>query len=427
MDTLLILLLPLQALAQIPAFPGAQGFASDTPGGRGGCVHIVTTLADDNSPGSLRWALEQTGPRTVVIEVAGVIHLNEPLRIGGRRQAPPPGDNPHSFLTIAGESAPGGGITLSGYPLEFNNDVHDVIVRHIRIRGPRVDDRSGSIGDGLAFFGGHNIIVDHVSLSWFADEGISIESTASRINHDITVEHSFVAEGLLNGNHPSGGPHSRCAIVSDGSFNVSLHHNVFMSCNRRNPNLGGNSNLGASDFPLSDVRHNLIYNAGDKGIQFARGAVTNIIGNWIRQGPQTSASHPMEATDRMQEGTQLYLAGNCELTVSAGTETNICPENQVALVQQTHGPGLVAWLSDPLDTPPVVQMFSLAGELLGDAGAHPSDPADSTFRAQYMLGTGDMGAGEKPLADIEIPEPAPGIYFVWDMETQQVVPFVVAR
>ncbi len=393
---------------QIAAFPGAQGYASSTPGGRGGDVLIVDRLEDDRQPGSLRWAVEQTGARTIVFEVAGLIVLNEPLRIGGVRQSPPPGDNPHSFLTIAGESAPGGGITLTNYPIEFNNDVHDIVVRHLRIRVSRVNPQNGSIGDGLAFMGAHHIMVDHVSLSWFADEGISIESTNDRLNHDITVQHSFVSEGLLNGGHPSGGPHSRCAITSDGSFNISLHHNVFMSCNRRNPNISGNSDIGVSPDPRSDIRYNLVYNPGEKAIQFARGPRSNVVGNLIRFGPGTTATHAMVSDDRQDEDTRIYLADNCLLTVGAAGEQLECPTDQPSLVLPLHASGLVTWELNPFDVPAVSPVFGSAQEILDMAGAQPADQADQLFRAQYQAYTGNLGAGNQSQDDINVVPPESG-------------------
>lgn len=395
-------------LLQVAAFPGAQGFGADTPGGRGGPVLIVDRLADDRLPGSLRWAVEQTGPRTIVFEVSGIIALTEPLRIGGGPRDSFPEGNPHAFLTVAGESAPGGGITLTNYPLTFTNDVHDVIVRHLRVRNTRVNPRNGSIGDGIAFMGAHRVVVDHVSVSWFVDEGISLESTAERMNYDITVQHAFVAEGLFNGGHPSGRSHSRCAIISDGSFNISLHHNVFLSCNRRSPNLGGNSQLGQSPHPLSDVRYNLVYNPGEKAIQFARGAEANIVGNWIRFGPGTSATHPLEATDRDATDTHIYLEANCWLDAPRGGPNPQCPEDQTDLVLEQQGSGRVTWATHPFEAPPVEPLFDRAEDVLWDVGTRIADAADARFREQYVTGSGELGAGGRTQDDIEVPEPVLG-------------------
>src|SRR3954464_10083935 len=97
---LLALAAPLRApAADIPAFPGAEGFGANTPGGRGGKVLFVTNL-DDSGPGSLRAACEADGPRTVIFRVSGTIALKKPIIIT------------RPFLTIAGQSAPGDGICL---------------------------------------------------------------------------------------------------------------------------------------------------------------------------------------------------------------------------------------------------------------------------------------------------------------------------
>src|SRR3954453_24250715 len=87
--------------AAIPAFPGAEGGGAFTPGGRGGKVYEVTSLADDG-PGTLRAACAGAGPRTVVFRVAGIITLKSPLKIN------------HPFITVAGQSAPGDGVCVRG-------------------------------------------------------------------------------------------------------------------------------------------------------------------------------------------------------------------------------------------------------------------------------------------------------------------------
>ncbi len=113
-------LLPFALSAAQPAFPGAVGFGTDTPGGRGGRILKVTSLAADG-PGSLRAALEAKGPRVVVFEVGGVIDLNGTiLRV----------DEP--FLTVAGQTAPSPGITLIGGGIAIS--AHDVVLRHLCIR-----------------------------------------------------------------------------------------------------------------------------------------------------------------------------------------------------------------------------------------------------------------------------------------------------
>src|SRR3990172_4939646 len=141
----------------IPAFPGAEGFGSTTPGGRGGKVLFVTNL-DDSGPGSLRAACEAEGPRIVIFRVAGVIPLKKPIVVE------------HPFLTLAGQSAPGDGICLRNYA--FGIATHDVVVRYLRCR---TGDEGGPQEDCLDLnHGARNVVLDHCSASWSIDECLSL-------------------------------------------------------------------------------------------------------------------------------------------------------------------------------------------------------------------------------------------------------------
>lgn len=392
--------------APLPAFPGAEGFGATTPGGRGGRVLVVDSLADDGTPGTLRWALLQPFPRVIVFRASGIIRLREPLWVGGLPGERFSGDNPYSFVTIAGQSAPGGGITLAGFPLSLVNGVHDVVIRHLRIRNSAVDRSLRSIGDGIEFRGAHHVVVDHVSVSWASDEGISVESEQGTLNHDITVQRSLVAETLSNGGHPCGCDHSRGMVASDGTFNVSFHHNLLVSHNARNPSLAGNSELGASPFPLTDVRYNLVYNFGETGVQFARGALTNVVGNVIRFGPDTRAPTAMEALDRTPQGTEVYLDGNCEIRRAGGRDVTTCPRDQRALVGGF--PENVEFVDEPFAAPAITPPHDLVDRLLATAGALPRDAADEGFVSDYRAFEGDLGAGGRSHDQIEVPSPAPG-------------------
>lgn len=136
----------------VPAFPGAEGWGMYATGGRGGAVYTVTNL-DDSGPGSLREALEAEGPRTVVFAVSGTIELESPLVVR----------NPH--LTIAGQTAPGDGITLRNHPLLIRAD--HVVVRFIRVRP---GDEAGEAMDAVEIREADHVILDHVTLSWGSDE-----------------------------------------------------------------------------------------------------------------------------------------------------------------------------------------------------------------------------------------------------------------
>mgnify|MGYP003295369129 CR=1 FL=1 len=142
--------------ASIPAFPGAEGGGMYTPGGRGGKVIVVTSLAD-RGPGTLREACETGGARIVVFNVAGVIRLEAPIDIN----AP--------YITIAGQTAPGDGVCVTGASVHINT--HDVVIRHMRFRRGETDvvRRDDSFGGNPV----GNIMIDHCSCTWGLDENIS--------------------------------------------------------------------------------------------------------------------------------------------------------------------------------------------------------------------------------------------------------------
>ena len=142
------------AAADIPAFPGAEGFGAGAKGGRGGKVFVVQNLEDyaggEKIPGSLREACEAKGPRTIVFDVSGTIKLKKTLSIS------------EPFITIAGQTAPGGGICLRNYGLSVKT--HDVVIRYLRVRpGDTMKRELDSISIST---GSRDVIIDHCSASW---------------------------------------------------------------------------------------------------------------------------------------------------------------------------------------------------------------------------------------------------------------------
>ncbi len=164
------------------AFPGAEGFGANSIGGRGGTVYVVTNLNDDG-PGSLRAAVEAKGPRIVVFEISGTIAQKSILRI----------TNP--YITIAGQTAPGGGICLKDNELVIAAD--HVVVRYIR---SRAGDNVSNENHGINISRGKNIIVDHCSASWSIDEVLSC-TTNGRDLDSVTVQWCFITESLYNSVH----------------------------------------------------------------------------------------------------------------------------------------------------------------------------------------------------------------------------------
>jgi pectate lyase len=138
------------------AFPGAEGAGAFTPGGRGGDVYHVTNL-NDLGPGSLRFGIQNAnGPRTIVFDISGTIFLQSKLNIN------------RPFLTLAGQTAPGDGITVAGWTTDVNS-THDVIVRYMRFRPGDVNCPNYQ-DDAFTVDKSTNVIADHVSASWSVDE-----------------------------------------------------------------------------------------------------------------------------------------------------------------------------------------------------------------------------------------------------------------
>jgi pectate lyase len=244
------------AKAQLPAFPGAEGFGRRAQGGRGGSVLEVTNLNDDG-PGSLRAALNASGPRTIVFRTGGVIDLQEELQIT------------EPFVTIAAQTATGDGIVLRNFGISIFT--HDVIIRGLRIRpADGLHTLSPDNRDCLAIQeGSYHIIADHCSFSWAVDEQVSLGAGA----HHATFQWCVISEALFRGIHPKG-PHSMALLVGNGSQAVSVHHNLLAHNNGRNPLFMGSTDL--------EFVNNLVYDWGYASEFHENGAQirADIIGNW---------------------------------------------------------------------------------------------------------------------------------------------------
>lgn len=258
---------------KIPAFPGAEGFGMYTTGGRGGKVLHVTSLADDGSVGTLRWAIEQSGKRIVVFDVSGTIFLKKRLRI----------ENPN--ITIAGQSAPGDGICIADMP--FTIDADNVIIRYMRFRlgNDKVDRHEG---DGLGGSRAHGVIVDHCSISWSVDECLSVYG-----NVNSTVQWCIVSQSLVNAGHQKG-PHGYGG--NWGGSGASYHHNLIAHCVSRVPRLGP-SPFTQEDERM-DLRNNVFYNWAGSGCYGGEAMDVNIINNYYKPGPATDLA-PLDVRKRI--------------------------------------------------------------------------------------------------------------------------------
>jgi hypothetical protein len=287
---LLLLAMPALAGEAQLAFPGAVGFGVDTPGGRGGRVIAVSSLAS-GGPGTLRAALETEGPRIVVFSVGGVIDL------AGRSLTVS-----EPFLTVAGQTAPSPGITLIRGSLRVAT--HDVVLRHVRVRPGDCGKPKGSgwEPDGVTTYtaadapapGANNIVVDHCSLTWAVDENLSASGPQhegrERTSHRITFSNNIVAEGLANSSHAKG-EHSKGTLVHDHAREIAILANLYACNTERNPMLKPDAEVV--------VANNLIYNPAKRAIHTSwstneyagrddlRPATLVAVGNVLWAGPDT--------------------------------------------------------------------------------------------------------------------------------------------
>ena len=270
----LALTLPMQA-QNAPAFPGAEGHGRYTTGGRGGKVIHVTNLNDDGN-GSLRWALSQSGAKTIVFDVSGYIDLKSQLNVS-------------SNTTIAGQTAPGDGITLRYYTLYFGK-CDNVIVRFIRSRRSQVKD----VNDGADATWGRNrknIILDHCSFSWSIDEVASFYD-----NLNFTMQWCNITEGLNAGHNK--GNHSYGGIW--GGKDASFHHNFIAHVQNRAPRFNGarydwdgyDKTLYENSIQAErvDFRNCVMYNWGNGNGCYGGpgGGYINMVNNYYKAGPGTS-------------------------------------------------------------------------------------------------------------------------------------------
>ncbi|MFM7412296.1 MAG: polysaccharide lyase family 1 protein, partial [Planctomycetota bacterium] len=274
----------------LPAFPGAEGFGRLSRGGRGGDVCHVTTLAD-HGPGSLREAIvTATGPRTIVFDVGGEIRLESPLRIE------------RSCLTVAGQTAPGDGITVRDYSVQVYN-ASDVVIRFLRLRlgDERPIDAQGA-DDALVTNDVRRVIVDHCSLSWAIDGTHDL-----RRGGDFTLQWCIISEALNHSLHPKGA-HAMAASYRDLSGPITLHHNLIATCRDRHPSLGSAT---APPRHVVDFRNNLIYHWTSPGTTNFCDHFINCINNVWRPGPSSSRERlPIAMKGTLPDLAKGYMSGN---------------------------------------------------------------------------------------------------------------------
>lgn len=360
------------APASIPAFPDAEGAGMYARGGRGGAVHIVTNL-DDSGPGSLRAAIKAKGPRIIVFAVSGTIRLQSNLTI---RE----GD-----LTIAGQTAPGGGITLADFPLVVS--ASHVVIRHVRVR---LGSASGQEADAVSVYDGKHIILDHVSASWSTDESLSVSQKYKDgligLDH-VTVQWSVIAESLNKSVHAKG-DHGYGTLVR-GSFGArySFHHNLWASHSARMPRPGNFENVATDPVgAFMDFRNNVFFNWKGSGKQGASGynadtdavSAYNFVNNYYIAGPQSKGAM---AFDERSPAAKAYFAGNWMNHAEPAD-----PWSLVSGVQAPEYRQAAAIPMAPVTTEPADAAFKA---VLAHAGAGPvRDAVDERIIAGLRRGEG---------------------------------------
>lgn len=366
--------------SSVLAFPGAEGGGRFASGGRGQEVYTVTNLNDygiseEPIAGSLRYGLKSN--RTIVFAVAGTIELKQTLSFKGL-----------SNITLAGQTAPGDGITLSGWATDISNS-ENLIIRYLRFRPGAANIYNG--GDSMDSLWGRDnrtFIIDHCSLSFCTDEGLSTYR-----GEDGTVQWTIVSESLTLSGH-SKGRHGYGGIF--GGNNVTFHHNLIANHTSRNPRIGGGY-AGAADadhVAAVQVSNNVLYNWGFNTIYGGGFANTNYINNYVKAGPGTRDN----VADRVADAGEVkkvggfyingnYLEGNKK--VSADNSLGIRfsgekeGENKTTIAEVPYSSEGI----DSLAVEPAVQVYE---KVLKTAGAtYPRrDAIDARITAEVRSGKG---------------------------------------
>ena len=374
------------------AFPGAEGWAAFSAGGRGGKILRVTTL-EAQGPGSFRAALETKGPRTIVFEVGGIIDLaGEVLTIK------------ESFLTIAGQTAPAPGITFirGGFLIGAN----DIVIRHIRIRTGEAGHakKSGWEPDGMSTLQhAQNIIVDHCSLAWAIDENLSVSSKPfegatpdewrKNASHRVTFSHNIIAEGLDKATH-SKIAHSKGSLIMDNCTEILVLGNLYANNVERNPQIkGGSYTANVNNFIYNPVVTAIHYHLNDRMWQGRPPEVgkAEVVGNVMRHGPN---SMPELALFRFVGN------GDLELHTADNLAFNRAGQPIATVYEDNRYGGKIRPKTEPVYWPPGLRARPAAEvqeAVLKNAGARAwdRDRVDQRIVQDVRAGTGRIIDGEQ--------------------------------
>jgi pectate lyase len=355
-----------QTVSAVPAFPGAEGFGTQTPGGRGGVVLVVSNL-NASGPGSFRDAMMRTQPRIIVFRVSGVIDLGTDIFLSEAQ----------SYVTVLGQSSPGGITFINGAITNYQTNFHDAVFRFIRVRAQS--------GDTLAFNPVYNLVIDHADLSGGADETFDVDR-----GHDFTVQWSTI----LNSKSGSGSQNYGALIAYRPTNNITFHHNFHAHHGGR---CGAQfhwaeSGLVPSSGANLDLRNNVFYNCGFAQIYRVdvpppEGLNFNLVGNYAKSGPATPS------------GSMIFgLSGVIYMN------DNLYPGQSIMSVFSTP-----TYLNQPHAFPNVTTTSAAQAyeDVLNLAGSWPRDAMTIRTVSEARAGNGSLGKLDDALNTSTGPAPPP--------------------
>ncbi|MBO5824560.1 MAG: T9SS C-terminal target domain-containing protein, partial [Prevotella sp.] len=298
------------------AFNGAEGYGRFAQGGRGGVVYHVTSLSNENVPGTLYYGLKNTemGPRTIVFDVSGIIDFGfEAIFI-------------QPYVTLAGQTAPGKGICIKGSNINIGSDN---ICRHMRFK-----HGYGDTGNSMGLSGSNHTIVDHTTAAWGTDETVS-----GRGAKNISFQYSMIAEALGIADHKNYGEgtnHGYAATI-DGKVG-SWHHNLLLNCAGRNWSMGGGMDGENRPIGQLDLFNNVVYNWNSRTTD-GNAHEVNFVGNYYKMGPDTGNkilfSQDFEAAINPEGTNKAYISGNIRENKDGSLTTDA--KNVTYRVRATNG------------------------------------------------------------------------------------------
>ncbi|MCF8381276.1 MAG: hypothetical protein K9H49_17015 [Bacteroidales bacterium] len=407
---------------------GVEGWATYTPGGRGGEIIRVTNL-NASGPGSFAEAIAATGPRIVVFEVGGIIDFQ-----GSSKGIKNP------FITIAGQTAPSPGITIINGALSIQT--HDVILQHIRVRPGAANHETGWEPDGISAVSAYNTIIDHCSASWAVDEncsasgprfeGLTPDDWRSNTSHTLTMSHNIISEGLSNATHTKG-EHSKGSLIHDNATEIAILNNLYASNKDRNPLFKG----GARGV----IVNNYIHNPGSSAIKFGfvesewlgyeyETGMMSVVGNVMQYGPSSKAMPlckigfgPCEVF--FQDNVAKDLSGNNVAEFSGDIEKIVDASPvwhpNISLLKSSDvkesiikNVGARPWDRDETDTRIINEMINGGGKIIDLETEVEGLPVHEPTSAAFIENEWNLNIMMKISSDISLSAPVQGAYFFRD-------------